>query len=240
MHVTGTLVNVGTVAAGTAAGSLLGDRLPARIRDTVVHTIGLVTLAIGIAESLSAFQGPLAALTRASVVVVLGSLVVGGILGELARIEDGLDALGERLRRRFGRRQSTFTEGFVVASLVFCVGPLTILGSIQDGLRGDPSLLITKSVLDGFTSLALSSALGPGVGFSVLTILVVQGGLSLSAGAAAGVFDPPRIAAMQAVGGVMILGIGLRLLDLRQVRVANLLPALVLAPAVVAAIQQLR
>jgi uncharacterized protein len=127
----------------------------------------------------------------------------------------------------------------VVASLVFCVGPLTIVGSIQDGLTGDYHLLAIKSMLDGFAALAFASALGWGVGFSVLVILVYQGGLSLSASAVAGAFSDSMIAAMSAVGGVLILGISLRLLDLRQVRVANLLPAVILAPAVVAVVEAL-
>jgi uncharacterized membrane protein YqgA involved in biofilm formation len=159
---------------------------------------------------------------------------VGGIIGELLGIDRALTALGDALKRRFARGQSRFTEGFVVASLVFCVGPLTILGSLKDGLTGDYSLLAVKSMLDGFAAMAFASALGWGVGFSVVTILIYQGGLSLLAGAASGVFDEQTIAAIMATGGVLILAIGLRLLDLREIRVANLLPALVLAPVVVA------
>jgi uncharacterized membrane protein YqgA involved in biofilm formation len=123
---------------------------------------------------------------------------------------------------------------------VFCVGPLTILGSIQDGLTGDFELLSVKSLLDGFAAMAFASALGWGVGFSAITILVYQGALTLSASAAEGAFSASMIAAMSAVGGVLILGIALRLLDLRQVRVGNLLPALVLAPAAVALVEALQ
>ncbi|HKX25127.1 MAG TPA: DUF554 family protein, partial [Actinomycetota bacterium] len=128
-------------------------------------------------------------------------------------------------------------EGFVVASLVFCVGPLTIVGSIREGLTGDFQLLAVKAMLDGFAALAFASALGWGVGFSVLVILVYQGALTLGSSALAGVFSPAMIAAMSATGGVLILGIALRLLELRQVRVANLLPALVIAPVVVAGLE---
>jgi uncharacterized membrane protein YqgA involved in biofilm formation len=244
VHLTGTLVNAATVLAGTAVGVLLGDRLPERIRETVTHVLGLFVISIGVFEAAQAFTGPLADFTRGSAVVVLLSLLVGGVIGELIRIDDGLNRLGEALRRRFARGDGDeggrFVEGFVVASLVFCVGPLTVLGSIQDGLSGDSQLLIIKSVLDGFAALAFAAALGWGVGFSVLTILVYQGALSIAAGLGAGAFSPAMISAMTAVGGVMILAIGLRLLELKTIRVANLLPALVLAPATVAVMQALR
>jgi uncharacterized protein len=240
IHLTGTLINAATVLVGTVIGTVLGDRLPERIRETVMHALGLFTLAVGVAEALSAFQGPLADFTRASAVVVLGSVLVGGIIGELLHIEAGLAGLGERLRQRFGGSQARFTEGFVVASLVFCVGPLTVLGSIQDGLRGDYQLLAIKSVLDGFAALAFSSVLGWGVGFAVITILVYQGALSLGASAVAGAFSPAMIGALTATGGLLILAIGLRLLEVKQIRVGNLLPALVLAPATVAIMQAVR
>jgi uncharacterized membrane protein YqgA involved in biofilm formation len=238
--VTGTFLNVGTVLAGTAAGTLLGGRLPDRVRETVLHSLGLVTLTVGVAQGLLAFRPPLTDLTRGAVLIVLGSVLVGGILGEAIGIERGLERLGAYLKRRFGRGQARFTEGFVVASLVFCVGPLTIVGSIQDGLTGDYRLLAVKSLLDGFAALAFASALGWGVGFSAIVVLVYQGALTLSAAALAGAFSPAMIAAMSAVGGVLILGIGLRLLDLRQIRVANLLPAVVLAPAAVAVLEAVR
>ncbi len=237
---TGTLINAAAVLVGTALGTLLGSRLPERIRETVLHGLGLFTLVLGVAQGLEAFRPPLADVSRGAVLVILGSVLVGGVIGELLRIERGLDRAGEALKARFGRGQSRFTEGFVVASLVFCVGPLTILGSIQDGLTGDYQLLAIKSLLDGFAALAFASALGWGVGFSVITILVYQGALSLSASALAGTFSDAMIAAMSAVGGILIIGIGLRLLALREVRVANLLPALVLAPAAVALLEALR
>lgn len=239
-HVTGTLINVGTVLVGTAVGTSLGERFPERIRETVMNGLGLVTLLIGIDAGFAAFRPPLSTLTRGSVLIVLGSVLVGGIIGELLRIDSALTALGDALKSRFARRQSRFTEGFVVASLVFCVGPLTILGSLEDGLTGDYSLLAVKSMLDGFAAMAFASALGWGVGFSVVTILIYQGGLSLLAGGVSGVFDEQTIAAITATGGVLILAIGLRLLDIRQIRVANLLPALVLAPVVVAIYANIR
>jgi uncharacterized membrane protein YqgA involved in biofilm formation len=238
--VTGTLINVGTVLTGTVLGTVLGERLPDRVRETLLHGLGLVTLVVGVSQGLAAFRPPLTELTRGAVLIVLGSVLVGGVIGELLRIERGLDRAGQALKDRFGRGQARFTEGFVVASLVFCVGPLTIVGAIQDGLTGDYQLLAIKSLLDGFAALAFASVLGWGVGFSVITILVYQGALSLSASAVAGVFSDAMIAAMSAVGGVLILGIGFRLLEVREVRVANLLPAVVMAPVAVAVIEAFR
>jgi uncharacterized protein len=242
LHVTGTLINAATVLVGTVIGTLLGERLPERIREIVMDGLGLVVLVVGVDAAFEVGRPPLTALPRGSpVLIVLGSVLVGGIIGEIVRIEAGLNAAGDWLRRRFGRGQSRFTEGFVAASLVFCVGPLTILGSIRDGLTGDYSLLAVKAMLDGFAALAFASAMGWGVGFSIITILIYQGGLSIAAGSLAGLFhDPasnPHIAAVTAVGGILILGIGLRLLRLREVRVANLLPALALAPVGVAIAQ---
>lgn len=230
---------MGTVLAGTALGTLIGDRLPQRIRETVFHSLGLVTVLIGVDAGLEAFGPTLAGLTRASLVIVMGSVLIGGIIGELLGIERGLNRLGDALKARFAQRQAHFTEGFVVASLVFCVGPLTVLGSIEDGLTGDYRLLAIKSLLDGSAAVAFASTLGWGVGFSALTVLLYQGALTLSASWAAGVFSDPMVAALTAAGGILIIGIGLRLLELREVRVANLLPALVLAPASIAVVERL-
>jgi uncharacterized membrane protein YqgA involved in biofilm formation len=250
LHVTGTLINAGTVLAGTVTGTVLGERLPERIQETVMDALGLVVLLVGFGEGFEVFRAPLTTLVKGSasggipVLIVLGSVLIGGIVGELIGIDRGLTAAGEALKRLFASGQARFTEGFVVASLVFCVGPLTVLGSIRDGLSGDYSLLAIKAMLDGFAALAFSSALGWGVGFSVITILVYQGGLSLLASAVAGsIPDPaasPAIAVVTATGGVLLLAIGLRLLRIREIRVANLLPALALAPIAVLAVERLR
>jgi len=230
----GTLINIATVLVGGILGTALGSRLPERIRETVLHGLGLVTLVVG-------FQ---LTLKTQNVLIVMGSILVGAILGEWWRIDVGLERASVWLRDRVSRHASEhsvahFTEGFVTASLVFCVGPMTILGSIQDGLTGDHSLLVIKAMLDGFAALAFASSLGVGVLFSVLTILIYQGGLSLLAGLAQNALNEAMIAEMSATGGVMILAIGLLLLDLKRIRVANLLPALLIAPLVVAVLQAL-
>lgn len=240
MPLAGTLINVAAVLVGALTGTLLGDRLPERVRETVMHALGLVTLAVGIDGALAAFRPPLSELTRASVLLVLASVLVGGVVGELLRIEDGLNRLGDVLKRRFAgghEHRARFTEGFVVATLVFCVGPLAILGSIQDGLSGDYQLLAIKSLLDGFAALAFASALGWGVGFSVLPLFVYQGTITVLASGVAGALTPEVVAGLTAAGGILILGISLRLLELKRVRVGNLLPALVFAPVAVAVAQ---
>jgi uncharacterized membrane protein YqgA involved in biofilm formation len=242
MPLTGTLINVVSVLVGTALGTLLGDRLPERVRETVMHALGLVTLAVGIDGALAAFRPPLSELTRASVLLVLASVLVGGVIGELIGIEGWLNRSGDALKRRFAgehEHQARFTEGFVVASLVFCVGPLAILGSIQDGLSGDFELLAIKSLLDGFAALAFASALGWGVGFSVIPVFLYQGTITIAASGLSDALTPEVVAGLTAAGGILILGISLRLLELKQVRVGNLLPALVLAPFAVAIAQAL-
>jgi len=232
----GAIVNVAAVLAGTAIGALAGTRFPENVRTTVMATLGLATAAIGIRELLPTDQFPL----------VLGAVLAGGLIGELIGIEAGLHRLGAILQTRLGGRSADidvevpertepapadgrFAEGFVIASLVFCVGPLTIIGSIQDGL-GDPQLLLVKSALDGFASIAFAAVYGWGVAMSALTVAVIQGGIALAAAALDGVLTDPMLQALGAAGGILLLGIALRLLDLKQVRVANMLPAVVLAP----------
>lgn len=228
---TGTLLNIATVLVGGLAGLFFGARLPERIRQTVVAGLGLFTAAIGIQMFLK----------TENVIIVLGSLLVGGLLGEWWRIEDGLRNLGAFLERRFaggGEQEaqgSLFIRGFLTASLVFCVGPMTILGAIQDGLNGDYSLLAIKAVLDGFAALAFASSLGVGVLFSTLVILGYQGGLSLLAAQAQAAITPPMMNEMTAVGGIMLVGIAVsNLLEIKPIRVGNFLPGLLIAPLIVA------
>jgi uncharacterized protein len=187
----------------------------------VMWGAGLVSLVIGLQMSLS----------TKNILVVLGSLLAGGIVGELIRLHEGLNKLGDALQVEFSPgKDSTFSKGFVTASLLFCVGPMTVLGSIQDGLNGDYTLLATKSILDGFASLAFAASMGWGVVFAALTILIYQGGLTLGAGLVKTVLTEPMVVEMTATGGTLILAIGLNLLELTTVRVANFLPALLIAP----------
>jgi uncharacterized membrane protein YqgA involved in biofilm formation len=221
--VIGTLLNVGTVVAGGITGSLIGGRLPERLRETLVVGIGLMTLAIGAQM----------ALTMTSPVLVLISLLLGGALGALVRLDERIDRFGDKLQRLARGRGGHVSEAFVSTSLIFCIGPMTVLGSIQDGLTGNFQLLTIKSTLDGITALAYASSLGPGVLLSALTILLYQGALTVASGAAKSLLSDAMIAAMTAVGGVMILGLGLEILQLKRVKVANFLPSLVIAPLAV-------
>jgi uncharacterized membrane protein YqgA involved in biofilm formation len=226
----GTLLNLAAIVAGASVGALLGDRLPERLRETLVAVLGLFTLALGIQQALASFGDDLTrALGRSAPVLVLGALLVGGLAGEAARLEGRLERLGEVVKRRLGG-QATFVEGFVLASLVACVGPLAVLGAFADGLRGDPGLLAVRSLLDGFAMLAFASTLGWGAAASGLSVLVYQGGLTILAATLQRVMTPSVVAAMTAVGGLLVIAIGLRLLGLARIRVANLLPAVLLAP----------
>jgi uncharacterized protein len=225
---TGTLINTATVMVGSTLGTFLRSHLRDRVRQMVMWGVGLVSLVIGLQMSL----------TTNNILVILGSLLTGGIIGELIRLEEGVNTLGETLQAKLsGEKNSTFSKGFVSASLLFCVGPMTILGSIQDGLSGDYTLLATKSILYGFASLALAASMGWGVLFAALTVLVYQGGLTLGASLVKTLLTELMIAEMSATGGTLILAIGLNLLGLTTIRVANFLPALVIAPMLVGVLQ---
>ncbi len=237
---TGTLINVITVLVGGTLGILLGTRLPERMRETIMHGLGLLTTIIGLQLSLETEQ----------VLIVLASLLLGGIAGEWLRIEGRINQLGRWLEGRTSGGNdppapdetqdvvrsgaSKFSHAFLTASLLFCVGPMTILGSIQDGLAGDYTLLAVKAVMDGFAALAFASTLGPGVLFSALTVLVYQGALTLGAGLASAMLTDPMVAEMTATGGALMLALGLGLLEIKQIRAGNLLPAIVIAPIIVA------
>lgn len=214
------------VILGTILGLMFGSRLPERVRDGVLAALGLFTLVLGIRMFLE----------TSNALIVLAALLAGVILGEWLRIEDRIEALGNQLKNSFSRTfknqdLSRFVEGFLAASILFCVGPMAILGSIQDGLTGDFSLLATKSVMDGFAALAFASIMGIGVAFSSLVILIFQGGLSLLAFQVQNLFTPEMIAEMSAAGGVILIGIAIsNILNIRKIRTGSFLPALLLAP----------
>ncbi len=233
----GTVLNVVTVALGTTIGVRFGARVAERFRAVVMEGIGLVVLTLGVLEARDTHNA----------VILLASLLAGGLIGEALRLEERIDTIGGAIQRRVARRRAPatidppatdgrarFVEGFRVASIVFCVGPLTILGSIQDGLRGHIDLLATKSMLDGFASLAFAATYGWGVGAAIVTIVVVQGSITAAAAGLHHVLSARMVDEMSAAGGVMLVGLGLRLLDIKAIRVASFLPALVVAPLLVA------
>jgi uncharacterized protein len=224
---TGTLINVAAILIGGSLGLLFGGRLSERLKTTVVAGMGLFTAMIGIKMFME---------TQNSL-IVLGSLVFGALLGEWWKIENGLQHLGEILEKRFSRSEGEsgrFVRGFMTASLLFCIGPIAILGSIQAGLTGDVSLLVIKSVLDGFAAMAFASTLGVGVLFSAGMILLYQGSITLLAAQLNAIVSKPMMAELTATGGVLLLGIAISsLLEIKKIRVGNFLPALVIAPLIV-------
>jgi len=239
---TGTVINVVAVLVGGTLGTLLGTRLPERMRETIMHGLGLLTIVIGVQLS---FQ-------TENVLIVLGSLLVGGIIGELLRIEDYINRAGRWIERKTTRNSGAaaqpldtahpgttrFSRAFLTASLVFCVGPMAIIGSFNDGMKGDYAILAVKSALDFFAALAFASTMGPGVIAAALSVGVYQGALTLGAGWASGILSDPLIAEMTATGGVLMLAIGLALLELKQIRTGNLLPALLVAPLIAALVKK--
>ncbi len=294
----GTLINVCTVLAGSGIGVLLGARFSQRIRDAVTDGVGLVVLLVAVLDGANVISPALrrSVGSSAPVLIVLGSVLLGGIVGSAIRIEDRLGRVGATLQRVLARRgtdvdvsggnevagaqavpavpavpagpavpafprprplapeaegvprpegalhreRERFIQGFVTASVIYCVGPLTILGSIQDGLGQGFSQLALKSVLDGFTSIALAASLGWGVAAAALSVLVVQGSLTAAAAAVGNVMTSAEIAAMTATGGLLLVGLALRLLRVRAIPVADLLPALVVAPLMTGLVVTLR
>jgi len=236
----GTLVNFTTVVVGSTLGLLLGPHFPDRFKTIVVRAIGLMTLALGMVAALK---------TENALIPLLG-LVLGSIAGEAIDIDWQINYLGDWLKQRFERpgSQQNFTLAFVLASLQFCVGPMTILGSLKDGLSGYYSLLAIKAVLDGFSALIFASTFGVGTLFAGITILLIQGSLSLLARQIkpllvsmphASIGMQPRVIELTAVGGVILIGLALNILEVKRIKVANMLPALLLAPLIVALLNML-
>lgn len=248
----GTALNVATVLAGSGIGILLGQRLPQRTRDVVTDGLGLVTLLVAATSAAAVLDRPLteAVGSSAPVLIVLGAILVGGIVGSLLRIEERLEGVGEAIRRRMPVRRGAgvaehrarirFVEGFVDASLVFCVGPLTILGSLDDGLGRGIDKLALKATLDGFASIAFAASLGWGVAASALSVAVVQGSLTLLGLALGDLLPEPHLLALTATGGLLLVGVALRLLRIRPVPVGDLLPALLVAPVLVEVVMAAR
>lgn len=232
----GTLVNVATVVVGALIGLALGNRIPERTKDTVTSALGLFTMVLGGFSAVALNNEALAAdVGRSAMFVVLASLLVGTLLGSWLRIEDRLEQGAAWIRNRFkgSGDENRFVDGLVISTLVFCVGPLTILGSISDGLGRGADQLLVKATLDGFAAMAFASTLGWGVLASAAAVGVIQGSLTALGYFAGDVLTVAQVDALTAAGGVILIGLGIRLLGLKQIPVGDLLPALVLAPVVV-------
>jgi len=225
----GTLINVGTIVAGSLIGILIGNRLSDKLRVTIINGLGLFTFGYGLISFID----------TGNALVPLGGLLIGALLGELLRIEEGMNKLGAVLKdavlrkSRSDAHHAQFVDGFVTASLVFVIGPIAILGSIQDGLTGNFEMLAIKAILDGFASIAFASTLGIGVAFSALSILLYQGLISLLSGFFSQFFSTAMMTEMTAVGGLILMAIAISsLLSIKKIRTGSFLPALFITPLI--------
>lgn len=215
----GTFINAAAIILGSLLGLFLSGRIPERYHTVVYHSIGLCVLVIGLHMALG-FD---------NILILVFAMLCGGLLGEALDLDQRLVRAGDLLKHRLGSKDTRFTEGFVTASLLFCIGSMAILGSIDEGIRGDRTILLTKSILDGFICIPLASTYGAGVLFSFIPILLYQGGITLLAGEAQSFFTDPVINQLTSTGGLLIMGIGINLLKLKTINVTNMLPSLLFA-----------
>jgi uncharacterized membrane protein YqgA involved in biofilm formation len=214
----GTLVNVLTVLVGSSLGLIFHKSLPDKIIKPVFQTIGLFTLALGVSMAIKSEE----------ILLIIFSLVIGTIIGSLLDLDEKFQGLSDMLQKQIKSKNEKFTEGLITAFLLFCMGSMTILGAFEEGLGGKPNLLLAKSVLDGFASMALSSAMGIGVLFSVIPLFIFQGGLTLLATLLEQYFTDSMINELTATGGILLLGLGLNILELKKIKIMNMLPALLI------------
>jgi uncharacterized membrane protein YqgA involved in biofilm formation len=219
--VKGTIVNVVAIFLGCSAGFILKSKFPEKIEKIIMQALGLASLLIGMQMAIKADN----------ILLVIFSLVIGGVIGEIIDIEAGLERFGERIKRKFKSNNTSerFVEGFLTASLLYCVGSMAIMGAIKEGLSGNPDILYAKSLLDGVTSIAFTAAMGIGVLFSAIPVFLYQGGITLLARTIKDFLSPEIINEMTAVGGILIWGIGFGLLGIKKIKVGNLLPAILVA-----------
>ena len=218
----GTIVNVLAIMAGSVIGVLLQGKLPDKFQKIVMQGISLAVILIGLQMALAISESK-------EILIVIFSLVIGGIIGELLKIEERLDRIGDLLKQKFGNENSLFVEGFVQAVLIYCVGAMAIMGAIQDGLNNDPSILFTKALLDGTSSIAFAATFGIGVIFSAIPVLIYQGSISLLASWIQQILREPVVRELTATGGLLIFAIGLNILGISKIKVGNLLPSLFVA-----------
>ncbi|MBN1253618.1 MAG: DUF554 domain-containing protein [Bacteroidales bacterium] len=214
----GTIINIITVLIGSSIGILLKSKLPEQLVKTVFQSLGLFTLALGF----------FMALKINSYLIVVFSLVLGAIIGEFFDIEKSIEKLSRKIKNKIKLKDEKFTDGLLTSFLLFCMGSMTILGAFEEGMKGDPSLLITKAVMDGFAAIALSSALGIGVSFSVIPLLIYQGGLTLFANYLGNLFSEEIINELTGLGGILLIGLGINILEIKKIKIFNILPALIL------------
>jgi len=216
---TGTIINVITVIIGSTIGLLIRSRLPERFSQVIFQVFGLFTIFLGVKMAFETNE----------LMVMIFSLLIGTLLGEWMNLEKGMDRFAAFLKRKVKSNHERFSEGLVTAFLVFCMGSMTVLGAIEEGLGEKPNLLLTKSLMDGFSSMAFASAMGVGVLFAVIPLFLYQGGLTLFAGSVGQLLTDPVLAEVTAVGGILLIGLGFNLLEIKKIRVMNMLPSLIIA-----------
>jgi len=216
----GTLVNFGAVIVGSTIGLIIHRNLPKRYVQLVFQIMGLFTLVLGFKMALEGQQ----------LLIIIFSLILGGLLGEVLKIDEWINSLGDKVKRLTKSKNDSFTEGLITAFLLFCVGSMTILGAIEEGMSGNPELLLIKSLMDGISAVALTVAFGIGVMFSAIPLLIFQGGLTLLASFAGEFINPVYITEVTATGGIILIGLGLNLLEIKKIKVVNLLPAMLIVP----------
>lgn len=212
----GTIVNSVAIIVGSLFGVVLNKGIKDSYKDTIMNGVGLAVIVIGITSGIKS----------ENIILVIGSIVLGGILGEAIGIENKLNNLGNNLQKRVGGENSNFSKGFVTASLVFCVGAMAIVGSLESGIQGEHSTLFAKSILDGITSAIFASTLGIGVAFSALAVFIYQGSITILSSFIKDLFVPELINEMSAVGGILIMAIGINIMDIKKIKVGNMLPAI--------------
>lgn len=217
----GTVINTVTVITGSAIGLVLGNKFSERLQKIAIQSVGLFTLTVGLKMAFGTKD-------IKDAIIVLLSLAIGGIIGELLDIESFLERLGDTLKKKASSNVATFTQGFMAASLLFCVGPMAITGAIEDGIKGTYNILLTKSIMDGISSIVLSASLGVGVIFSSLVVLGYQGILTILASMVGNILPESSVNCITVVGGLMIIGIGINLLGIGKIKVGNLLPGLLI------------
>lgn len=216
----GTLVNFGAVILGSTIGLIVHRNLPKRYVQLVFQIMGLFTLVLGFKMALEGKQ----------LLIIIFSLIAGGLLGERLKMDEWINSLGDKVKQMTKSKNDSFSEGLITAFLLFCVGSMTILGAIQEGLGGEPELLLIKSLMDGISSVALTVAFGIGVLFSAIPLLIFQGGLTLLAAYAGDFINSTYITEVTATGGVILIGLGINLLEIKKIKVVNLLPAMLIVP----------
>ncbi len=212
----GTIVNLIAIIAGSLLGIIVKKGIKEEYKNTIMDGIGLAVVVIGI----------MGAIESQNIMLVIASIVVGSLIGEAINIEKGLDKLGNSLQNKFGGKDSNFSKAFVTASLVYCVGAMAIVGALESGIQGNHETLFAKSILDGISAIIFSSTLGIGVAFSSIPVFIYQGGITLLANLVKDLLTPEVINEMSAVGSILIMAIGINILDIRKIRVANMLPAI--------------